>query len=159
MRHVSDLGLASLKRSEDVRQAMYRDSVGLPTIGVGHLLTRSELASGKIRIGDEAVAWAQGLTIPQVNALLRSDLDWAELAVSNGVRGALKQGQFDALVSFTFNVGAEAFAHSTLLKQLNAGNPASVPEQLRRWIHAGGQESPGLVRRREEEIRLWNLPA
>ncbi len=157
MRHLSDVGLASLKRSEAVKTAMYRDVAGLPTIGVGHLLTRSELASGKLHIEDQVVDWTRGLTLPQVNDLLRADLDWAELAVSNGVRVVLTGGQFDALVSFTFNVGAEAFRHSTLLRQLNAGDYVSVPAQLRRWIHAGGEESAGLVHRREEEIRLWGL--
>jgi lysozyme len=157
VKHMSDVGLASLKRSEAVRTEMYRDSAGLPTIGVGHLLTRSELASGKLHIYDEVVDWTKGLTLPQVDELLRTDLDWAELAVSNGVRVTLTAGQFDALVSFTFNVGAEAFRHSTLLRQLNAGDYAGVPAQLRRWIHAGGQESAGLVHRREEEIRLWGL--
>jgi len=75
--------------------------------------------------------------------------------VNSGVKVALNQNQFDSLVSFTFNTGIQAFADSTLLKMLNQGNYDAVPDQLRRWVRAGGNVVQGLVNRRENEIKLW----
>lgn len=152
----SQHGLKLLQQWEGCKLKMYKDAAGLPTIGVGHLLTRDELTSGKIIIGGVKVKYAAGLTEQQVRDLLAQDLDPAENAVNAGVEVALDQNQFDALVSFTFNSGTRAFAQSTLLKLLNQGNYASVPEQLRRWTRAGGKILPGLVNRRENEIRLWH---
>ena len=67
----------------------------------------------------------------------------------------LNQNQFDALVSFVYNLGAGAFEGSTLLKDLNAHNFAAVPGQLEEWVHAGSQVLPGLVARRKAEARLF----
>jgi hypothetical protein len=67
----------------------------------------------------------------------------------------LSQNQFDALVSFTFNVGEGALAKSTLLKKLNAGKYSEVPAELMKWTKGGGRELPGLVRRRRAECALW----
>jgi len=154
---VDQVGLDSIKQSEGVRSAMYRDEAGLPTIAVGHLLTPSELASGKIQLRSGPVRWADGLTIVQVDELLARDLGVAEAAVDTSVTVPLSQNQFNALVSFAFNVGQGAFAQSRLLRQLNAGDYTGVPEQLRRWFYTAGKPSNGLKRRREEEVRLWNL--
>ena len=134
---------------------MYRDSAGLPTIGVGHLLTKDELSSGKIVIEGVGVDWHAGLTPVQVRALLEQDLAWAEEAVNRHVELGLTQAQFDALVSFTFNAGAHAFKTSTLLKKVNAGDFVAVPEQLRRWVYSANQVDPILVKRREGEISQW----
>jgi lysozyme len=130
---------------------MYHDSAGLPTIGVGHLLTKEELATGKLRI---EVDWHQGITEAQAEDLLRQDLAAAEEAVSE-VTVPLTQQQYDTLVSFAFNVGGQAFRASTLLRLLNAGQYQAVPAQLRRWIHSAGRVDPVLVRRREDEVRQW----
>jgi lysozyme len=149
---ITEAGLGAVKRREGVVLKMYRDSAGLPTIGVGHLLTKDELRSGKIdRIGP----WVQGLTMPQADELLRRDLDVAEWAVETGVTVPLTPQQFDVLVSFVFNVGATAFRNSTLLRLLNAGEYRTVPTQLRRWVHSAGRVDTGLVRRREDEVRQW----
>jgi lysozyme len=67
----------------------------------------------------------------------------------------LTQGQFDALVSWTFNAGVGSMEHSTLLRLLNAGGYAVVPSQLLKWVYAAGVKEPGLVRRRDAEIMLW----
>jgi lysozyme len=136
----------------------YPDSGGAPTIGIGHLLTRSERTSGKIAIGDQALDYRDGLTEQQCWDLLDQDLDVAERAVNAAVTVALNQNQFDALVSFTFNVGEGAFRGSTLLKLLNQGQYNEVPAQLRRWVRDNGQIVQGLVNRREKEIVLWNTP-
>lgn len=153
---MSENGLELLKQWEGFKLRMYKDSAGLPTIGVGHLITKGEQASGQITIDGVAVSYANGLTDQQVLDLLSQDVKPAEQAVTNGVKVALNQNQFDALVSFTFNVGNGAFNGSTLLKVLNQGNYSQVPDQLRRWNKAGGQVVQGLVNRRQNEINLWN---
>jgi lysozyme len=136
----------------------YLDSGGAPTIGVGHLMTRSERMSGKIIINGKGVVYRKGLTVQQCWDLLDQDLDSAEACVNSMVKVPLNQNQFDALVSFVFNVGNNAFRDSTLLKVLNAGHFDQVPTQLRRWIRDNGKIVKGLINRREKEISLWNTP-
>lgn len=136
----------------------YPDSGGAPTIGIGHLLTRSERTSGKIVINGAPFDYRDGLTEQQCWDLLDQDLDVAERAVNEAVSAALNQNQFDALVSFAFNVGEGAFRGSTLVKLLNQGQYNEVPAQLRRWVRDNGQIVQGLVNRREKEIALWNTP-
>jgi lysozyme len=151
----SEHGLQLLKQWEGFKPNMYKDAAGLPTIGVGHLLKKDELASGKITIQGVPVEYGAGLNDEQVTALLGQDLRPAENAVNSGIKVALSQNQFDALVAFTFNTGTNAFTDSTLLKLLNQGNYDAVPDQLRRWTKAGGKVIQGLVNRRENEIKLW----
>ena len=153
---MSENGLELLKQWEGFKLAVYKDSAGLPTIGVGHLLTKSELTSGKIVIGGVPVQYADGLTDQQALDLLSQDVTPAEQAVNTRVTVELNQNQFDALVSFTFNVGVGAFQSSTLLKVLNQEQYDQVPTQLLRWTRAGGQVVQGLVNRRQNEINLWN---
>jgi lysozyme len=153
---MSQHGLELLEQWEGFKSEVYKDSAGLPTIGVGHLLTKSELSSGKIVINGVAVSYANGLTDQQVTNLLAQDVKPAEQCVNSGVKVSLNQDQFDALVSFTFNVGGGAFTNSTLLKVLNQGKYDQVPDQLRRWTRSGGKVVQGLVNRRENEIKLWN---
>lgn len=153
---MSQHGLSLLEQWEGFKLQVYRDSAGLPTIGVGHLLTRSELTSGKIIINGVPVKYSGGLTQQQVNDLLAQDVGPAEQAVGDGVKVARNQNQFDALTSFTFNVGIAAFRGSTLLRMLNQGQYDQVPAQLLRWTRAGGQVVPGLLNRRQNEIKLWS---
>ena len=153
---MSENGLDLLKQWEGFKLQVYKDSAGLPTVGVGHLLTKSELTSGKITIGGVPVEYATGLTNQQVTDLLGQDVTPAANAVNNGVKVPLNQNQFDALVSFTFNVGVGAFTASTLLKVLNQQQYEQVPTQLLRWTRAAGQVVQGLVNRRQNEIKLWN---
>ena len=143
-------------RHEGVVLTPYRDVANLLTIGVGHLLTRSELSSGKLVIGLEQVKWKDGITEEQAMALLRKDLESAERVVWQDDGRSLTDGQFDALVSFVFNVGVGAYLGSTLRKKLLAGDLAAVPEQMKRWDRAGGIRVAGLARRREAEAALWN---
>jgi lysozyme len=153
---MSQHGLELLQQWEGFKLNVYKDSAGLATIGVGHLITKPELASGEIVIGGVSVPYAGGLTDQQVLDLLSQDVEPAEQAVNNGVKVPLNQNQFDALVSFTFNVGVGAFQSSTLLKVLNQQQYDQVPEQLLRWTRAGGKVVQGLVNRRQNEINLWN---
>ncbi len=153
---MSQNGRKLLQQWEGVRLNAYKDSAGLLTIGVGHLLTKSELSSGKIDINGESVKYGNGLTSDQADALLAQDLKPAETTVNNNVKVELNQNQFDTLVSFTFNVGGGAFKGSTLLKKLNNGQYGEVSGQLMRWDKAGGKVVPGLEKRRKNEVKLWN---
>lgn len=153
---MSDHGKKLLAQWEGFERNVYLDVAGLPTIGVGHLLTKDELSSEQIMIGDKAIDYTGGLTEQQVYDLLGQDLARFERAVNDSVEPDLAQNQFDALVSFTFNVGEGAFRQSTLLKRLNARDFADVPNQLRRWNRSGGKVVQGLVNRRENEIKLWS---
>lgn len=152
---ISANGIRFIKAREGSQAKMYKDSAGLPTIGLGHLLTQSELTSGKIIIAGKTVRWQNGLTDTQITALLAQDLAKHEQAINQNVKVKLTQNQFDALVSFSFNVGARAFISSNLLRQLNAGHYEQVPVQLKRWVYSGGEIVAGLATRRELEGKLW----
>jgi len=153
---VGQSGKNFFKEWEGLETEVYLDSGGAATIGIGHLLTRSERLSGKIVIGNTVGDYREGLTVDQCYALLDQDLDWGENAVNELVRVSLTQNRFDALVSFVFNVGRQAFEDSTLLKLLNRGQYDEVPTQLKRWNKDNGMVVQGLVNRREKEIALWN---
>lgn len=153
---MSEEGLELLKQWEGFELKLYKDSAGLLTIGVGHLLTKSELSSGKIVINGLTVKYTDGLTEQQALDLLSQDVQPAENTVNTNVKVLLNQNQFDALVSFTFNVGGGAFKASTLLKVLNQKQYTEVPAQLLRWTRAGGKVVQGLLNRRQNEIKLWN---
>jgi len=90
-----------------------------------------------------------------VNDLLSQDLERFEKCVNSAVTVAFAQHQFDALVSFAFNVGTTAFRSSTLVRVLNDGHYDKVPGQMRRWNKAGGKVVKGLINRREKEIKHW----
>ena len=105
--------------------------------------------------GGEPAELHAGISRERAAQLLRSDAAVAVAAVRDNVAVALTQAQFDALVSFTFNVGAGVFRRSTLLERLNAGHHEAIPAQLRRWVTASGRTLPGLVARHEAEARLF----
>lgn len=139
----SPAGVRLLKQCEGFRATIYRDAAGLPTIGYGHRLVPGESFPGPI-------------TEAEGESLLAADLARAEDAVMRLVTAALTQPQFDALVDFTFNLGAGRLAASTLLKHLNAGRTTEAAEQILRWDHCGHAEVAGLKARREAEFRLFS---
>ncbi len=148
----SDEGIALIKRFEGLRLVPYRDVAGYPTVGVGHLLSKDH---------GEPLFLYRTLTEDEVDELLRKDVRHHESAVSRLVSVPLTQGQFDALVSFTFNLGAGALQESTLRRFLNLSDYPEVPNQLRRWVFAGGRRLRGLERRREAEVLIgapWEAP-
>lgn len=155
---VGQRGKNLFKEWEGLVTHEYLDSGGAPTIGIGHLLTRSERTSGKVIIGGQALDYRDGFTEQQCWDLLDQDLADSERAVNDAVTVPLTQNQFDALVSFVFNVGEGAFRSSTLLRLLNQGQHDQVPAQLRRWVRDNGHVVQGLVNRRNKEIALWNTP-
>lgn len=144
-----------LEHEEGYRENVYLDTGGAPTIGIGHLLTKSERTSGKIVIAGESVRYDRGLNRLQVWALAEQDVSKATETVLSSVNVPLSQNQFNALVSLTFNIGNTAFVNSTLLKVLNKGQYQDVPDQFRRWKMDNGKENHVLKERREREIVLW----
>lgn len=130
-----------IQHFEGFQPKPYRCPGGYWTIGYGHLIDSPD--RGEITRGEAAL-------------LLSKDMEVAERAVLRQVKVPLNQGQFDALVSFTFNLGSGALQASTLRRKLNQELYWLVPEQLRRWVFAGGRKLPGLIRRREAEVALWN---
>lgn len=138
---ISDEGIAFIKKHEGCRYQAYLDSGGIPTIGVGH--TGPEVHIG-MEINDE-----------EVDRLLRKDIETAEKCVNNCVRVAITQSQFDALCSFTFNVGCGALGKSTLLKHLNDGQDDLAAREFTRWCKVRGKIVAGLTRRREAERDLF----
>lgn len=148
-----------LESIEGREKFVYLDSGGAPTIGLGHLLTKSERMSGKIIIGSVPVKYVNGLTDEQIDKLAAQDIAVVVKAINRLVKVPLNQNQFDALVSFVFNIGVgnskSGFAGSKLLKKLNSGLYAEVPFQMRRWIWDNGVKVNGLKNRREKEVALW----
>ena len=138
--NISDDGIALVKEFEGCRLRAYQDSVFIWTIGYGH--TRG-VKDGDTCTQDEADAW------------LREDLRDAEKCVERCVTAALTQHEFDALVSFAFNLGCRRLEGSTLLRKLNGGDYDGASKEFLRWSRAGGQVVAGLVRRREAEARLF----
>lgn len=141
-RMINTAGLAVIKESEGFRADAYLDTGDVPTIGYGHT---------------KGVHMGQHCTPEMAEAWLESDLEMAETAVSSLVKVPLTDNQFAALVSFVFNIGATAFANSTLLKKLNTGGYSLVPAYLRSWIFDNGKQIPGLVKRRAAESNLWSI--
>lgn len=141
----SEKGIALIKQFEGCKLTAYQDSVGVWTIGYGW----TQPVDGKpIRAG---------MTIKQETAerLLKTGLISYESDVSLLVKVGLSQGQFDALVSFTYNLGARSLSTSTLLRKLNAGDYAGAADEFQRWNKAGGKVLTGLTRRREAERALF----
>ncbi|MGK3191546.1 lysozyme [Enterobacter soli] len=143
----SDKGIALIKEFEGCKLTAYQDSVGVWTIGYGW----TQPVDGKpIRAG---------MTIKQETAerLLKTGLVSYESDVFRLVKVGLTQEQFDALVSFTYNLGSRSLSTSTLLRKLNAGDYAGAAEEFLRWNKAGDKVLNGLKRRREAERALFLL--
>jgi len=133
-------GIALIKKFEGCRLTAYQDSVGVWTIGYG--------STKDIK---------KGMRISHIQAekFLVDDLDEAEGAVSRLVEVDINQNEFDALVSFAFNLGGGALSKSTLLKNLNAGDKSGASDEFPRWVYAGGEILDGLVRRRNAERAMF----
>jgi lysozyme len=148
-------GIKQLMALEGLRTHLYTCAAGVLTIGVGHAITKDERKQGYIMLGGTPVYYDNGLSVKQVEQLLAQDLKHFERTVNRTVMVTLNQNQFDALVSLCYNIGAGAFLGSTLLRVLNHGDYAGVPDQMRRWNRAAGVTLDGLVKRREKEIKLY----
>lgn len=144
MRRVTDAGLSLIQRFEGFSPTIYVCPGGWETIGFGHVVRDWERDR-----------FADGIDEAEGTWLLERDVGVAERAVLRLIRVPLTYGQFDSLVSFTYNLGAGALQRSTLRRKVNRGEHAQVPAEFRRWVWAGGRKLKGLVRRREAEAALY----
>lgn len=115
---LSEKGAKLLVEREGFKLNAYKDSKGIPTIGVGH-------TGPEVKLG---LVWSK----EKVTETFKKDVGWAEAAV-NDLAGPINQDQFDALVSFVFNIGAEAFENSTMKKMLDEGDYYNAAIQFDRW--------------------------
>ena len=138
---INQKGIKLIKSHEGCRLRPYKDVAGKWTIGYGHLIKRGE------RFGT--------ITRKEATQLLKLDVVFAERAVSKYVKVRLKQNQFNALVSWTFNLGSGSLRASTMLKRLNERAYVKVPGEMLRWVLAGNKPYAGLIRRRAEEAMLF----
>jgi len=137
---VSAVGLGFIAAHEGTLLTAYLDPVGIPTICTGH--------TAGVQLGQRA-------SFEQCNRLLVLDAGVAGKAVARCTHVAITQAQYDALVSFAFNVGGDAYCASTLARRLNAGDCWGAAAQFDRWVYAKGRRLPGLVKRRAEERRMF----
>ncbi len=139
--NISQKGIDLIKNFEGCRLTAYRCPANILTIGYGH--TGSDVVTG------------QKITQEQAEKLLKSDLLVHCNNVSRLVKVPLTQNQFDALVSFEFNVGYGNFASSTMLKLLNQKKYREAAAQFDRWVYANRKVLAGLVKRRAAEKNLF----
>ncbi|TNH43767.1 lysozyme [Photorhabdus luminescens] len=137
---ISEHGLAELKIYEGCSLTAYRCPANVWTIGYGHTLG--------VKPGDVT-------TEAQAEQFLLDDLAPVYITIEHNVKVPLTQGQFDALCSFIFNLGAGALVRSTLLKKLNAGDYKGAANEFMRWNMAGGRVLPGLDARRASEKTMF----
>ena len=130
-----------IKEFEGFSPVAYICPAGYKTIGYGHVISSNDNFSS--------------INENDAEELLSKDIGKAEDAVNRNIIVNLKQEQFDALVSFAFNVGAAALQRSTLRQKINRQEHEYVPKELMRWVYAGGNIMPGLVRRRMAELELY----
>jgi lysozyme len=138
---ISNKGLELIKFYEGLELEAYKCAAGVLTIGYGW--------THDVKEGDT-------ITEERAEELLREGIVQYENAVDDLVDVPLEQHQFDALVSWVYNLGKANLAASTLLKKVNAQEYDEVPEQIKRWNKAGGKVLEGLTKRRESEAKLWS---
>lgn len=139
--NISKNGIEFIKKEEGLVLNAYLCPANVWTIGYGH--------TNGVKKGDQ-------ITEEQAEDFLVSDLLYSERIVNKMVKVKLNQNQYDALVSFVFNVGSGNFINSTLLKKLNAGaNNDEICVELRRWVFSKGKKLPVLVARRQRECELY----
>ena len=140
---LSAAGLSGIVRHEGMVKAVYLDPIGIPTACVGHTATVTQADVGK-QLSEEVCL-----------RLLSRDTHDAQAAVKRSVTAPITQSQYDALVSFAFNVGGGALHSSTLVRKLNAGDCWGAGAEFPRWNKARNRILPGLVKRRAYERNLF----
>jgi lysozyme len=144
LRRVGLPGQNLIKEFEELRLVAYLCPAKVWTIGWG---------------STRGVKPGMVITLAQAQKRFESDCFDAETAVSRNVLVPLNQNQYDALVSFVFNIGADKFRLSTLRRKLNAGDYAGAAKEFPKWKYANGKPSNGLIRRRKMERELFETPA
>ncbi len=137
---ISEICLEKLKEFEGFRSEAYLDAAGVPTVGYGH--------TKNVKLGDHITEYC-------AREYLLQDLYETEQAV-NALNVAKTPGQFDALVSFAYNLGIGHLKSSTLLKVIReGGSKLQITREFKRWVYAGGKPMRGLVLRREWEAKRF----
>ena len=143
----SERGIQLIKHHEGIRNRPYRCAAGLWTIGVGHLI-----GDGK----SLPESWNRVFTKEEIDGLLKSDLRRFELGIHKMLPNVfLRQCEFDALVSFSFNLGLGCLQRSTVRQALLRGNKKAAMESLVKYCRAGGKILKGLQLRRQDEKALF----
>jgi len=143
---ISDKGIALIKHHEGVRLKPYQDCVKLWTVGVGHLIGDGKSLSPE---------WNKVFTMEEVDGILRKDLARFEQGVSKFCPVQLTQGEFDALISFSFNLGLGVLQRSTLRQKIIRNDKKGAAEEFTKYVRAGGKIIKGLVTRRNDEKQLF----
>lgn len=134
---------ALVRQFEGFRPTAYKGADGIWTCGIGHT---------------KDVNITTTCTLAQADAWFVEDSAWAAEAVNDLVKVPLNQNQFDALVSFVFNIGRGAFAISGLLTTLNKGEYATAAAVFDVWVYVKKRKTAGLVARRAVERSLFEKP-
>ena len=137
---ISQEGISLIKKFEGCEYNAYKCAADVLTIGYGH--------TKDVKEGDL-------VTQQEAENLLTKDLEEFEGYVLDAVEMPMIQHQFDAMVSWTFNLGPNNLKSSSMLTVLNKGDSEDVPAQIKRWNKAGGKVLEGLTRRREAEALLF----
>ena len=136
---IAESTLSFITKEEGFRNRAYKDSKGLLTIGVGHLIKASEPHLVSATLSDQ-----------EVKELLKSDLKWCSEAVESSVKVPLTQKQFDALYSLCFNIGETNFKKSTVVKRINEKDLKGAADAIEMW-----NKPPVLIPRRKREKALF----
>lgn len=139
----SSVGLKLIKQFEGFSAVPYLCPAGWWTIGYGHVIRPFERSK------------LQFVESEQAERLLAEDIQSAEVGIARLIKAPVNQHQYDALVSFTYNVGVAGLQRSTLRRVVNRGDHEAVPGELMRWVWGGGRKLPGLARRRLAEGNLY----
>jgi lysozyme len=155
--NVSDKCIHMIMHHEGVRSKPYQCPALLWTVGVGHVIDPTH---AKVPIADRKAlpipaGWDRVLSNDEIMDILKKDLNRFEQGVDRLIKVPLTQGQFDALVSFSFNVGLGNLQNSTLRMKVNRGEFEGAAEQFLVWTKAGGKVLKGLVTRRTDEQALF----
>ena len=154
---VSKEAIDGIKKDEGVRTKPYRCPALLWTVGVGHVIDPNHI---RVKFDERKniplpPEWDRVLSMAEVDAILAADLATFERGVLRLCPSGLTQGRFDALVSFSFNVGLGNLQRSTIRMKHNRGDFEGAAEGFMAWTKAGGKELPGLVKRRKHERALY----
>ena len=147
---VSKECLEMIKHHEGVRSKPYKCPAGLWTVGVGHVI-----GDGKSLPKE----WNRTFTPDEIDSILAADLQRFERGVLRLCPRNLNQNRFDALVSFAFNVGLGSLQRSTLRMKHNRGEIDACAQEFLKWSKAGGKVLKGLLKRRQDESRLYQKEA
>jgi lysozyme len=141
---INQSGITLLKSFESCKLTAYLDSVGIPTLGWGSV-------GSDIKLG---CTWTQ----EQADNRLNGRLDALEHELNDNLLVSLNENQFSALICLAYNIGFTALLRSRLFSFVNNSDFEAAANQFCQWVHAGGVELPGLVRRREAEKALFQTP-